>query len=99
VKSHGFHREAEEEYAVAATDYAKINPELGSRFYDEIERLIAEICRRPTLYRFIRRPIRRHISTTFPFGILYEDRPDEVRILAVMPLHRDPNYWLHRDDD
>jgi hypothetical protein len=36
-KSHGFHREAEAEYVQAAKDYAEISPELGGRFYDEIE--------------------------------------------------------------
>jgi hypothetical protein len=37
MKPHGFHRDALEEYAQAAEDYAAINPELGVRFYDEIE--------------------------------------------------------------
>jgi hypothetical protein len=62
MKPHGFHREALEEYARAAEDYAKISPELGGRFYDEIEHLIGEICRAPTLYRRIRGPVRRHFS-------------------------------------
>jgi hypothetical protein len=44
----------------------------------------------------MRGDIRRHFAATFPYGILFEDRPDAVRILAVMPLHRDPDYWLHR---
>lgn len=96
MKSHGFHREALEEYAQAAEHYAKIDPELGGRFYDEIERLIADACRAPMIFRRIRGPIRRHFSTAFPFAILYDDKPDHVRIVAVMPMHRDPDYWLHR---
>jgi hypothetical protein len=96
VKPHGFHREAEAEYVRAAQDYAAVSPELGGRFYDEMERLIADVCRWPGLYRIIRKPVRRHFSTTFPYGILYEDTPEVVRILAVMPLHRDPDYWVHR---
>jgi toxin ParE1/3/4 len=95
-KGHGFHREAEAEYIQAAKDYAEISPELGGRFYDEMERLIAEVCRWPAMYCYIRFPIRRHFSTAFPYGILFEDRPDHVRIVAVMALHRDPEYWLHR---
>jgi toxin ParE1/3/4 len=96
VKPHGFHREALMEYAQAAKEYAAVSPELGGRFYDEIERLIAEVCQWPEAYRCIRPPIRRHFSTTFPYGILYENKPDVIRILAVMPLHRDPDYWVHR---
>lgn len=96
MKQYGFHREAEAEYVQAARDYAAVSPELGGRFFDEMERLIADVCQRPGMYRYIRPPIRRHFSMNFPFGILYEDKPDIVRILAVMPLHRDPNYWVHR---
>jgi len=96
MKPHGFHPEALEEYAEAAAYYAKINPGLGGRFYDEIERLIGEACRAPRLYRRIRGPVRRHFSAVFPFAILYEDKPGHIRIVAVMPMHRDPDYWLHR---
>ncbi len=38
MKRHLFHPEAEQEYSEAARFYARINPELGGRFYDEIER-------------------------------------------------------------
>jgi len=98
MKPHGFHREAREEYIQAAEHYAKISPELGGRFYDEIERLISEVCRAPLLYRRIRGPVRRHFSTVFPFAILYEDRPDHIHIVAVMSMHRDPDYWNRRSD-
>ena len=81
MKPHGFHREAQE---------------LGGRFFNEMEKLISEVCHWPHLYRYIQPPIRRHFSSVFPYGILYEEKPDEIRIIAVMCLHRDPNYWLHR---
>jgi hypothetical protein len=40
VKPHVFHPEADEEYTQAVRYYAAVKPELGGRFYDEIERLI-----------------------------------------------------------
>ncbi len=43
MKRHAFHREAEEEYADAAAAYARLDSELGVRFYDEIERFIRSI--------------------------------------------------------
>ena len=98
MKPHSFHLEAEEEYARAAADYARISPKLGGRFYDEIERLIAEVRARPSMYRFIRKPVRRHFTYVFPYGILYVDRPEEVRIVAVMHLRSKPLYWTHRVD-
>jgi hypothetical protein len=41
VKPYAFHPAAEVEYTQAAEYYGSIAPELGVRFYDEIERLIA----------------------------------------------------------
>jgi len=96
VKPHRLHREAEGEYATAAEHYAGISPALGIRFYEEIERLIADVRARPTLYRRHVGDIRRHFSTVFPYGVLYCDRPDHVWILAVIPMRRAPDYWLHR---
>ena len=32
----------------------------------------------------------------FPFGILYRVDPDEIVILAVMHLARQPDYWRDR---
>jgi toxin ParE1/3/4 len=96
VKPHALHPEADQEYAEAAQHYAAISPELGGRFYDEIERLIAEVCARPRTFRQISPPVRRHFTREFPYGILYVERPADIWILAVMPLHREPNYWVHR---
>ncbi len=90
------HPEAREEYREAARYYAGILPELGGRFYDEIERLIAEACQSPGTFRFIRKPARRHFTRDFPYGIIYVERPDDIWILAVMPLRREPNYWKER---
>ena len=47
MKPHAFHPEASQEYTQAAERYAGIAPELGGRFYDEIERLIGQVRRQP----------------------------------------------------
>lgn len=45
------HREALEEFDAAAAHYAEMNPALGQRFYDVIDRLIAEVCASPGTFR------------------------------------------------
>lgn len=45
MKPHVFHPAADEEYTLAVQRYAAVTPELGSRLYDEIERLIHEVRR------------------------------------------------------
>jgi len=97
VKPHAFHPEADAEYAEAAAYYAKQGgPGLGGRFYDEIERVIADIAAAPGLFRQYDPPARRNLSRDFPFAVVYLDEPDRVWILAVMPLRRHPDYWKHR---
>ena len=93
-----FHPEAKVEFAEAASYYATVTPALGVRFHDEIHRLIADACQTPGTFRFIRKPARRHFTRDFPYGIIYVERPDDIWILAVMHLHREPGYWKHRLD-
>jgi plasmid stabilization system protein ParE len=96
VKRFAFHREADAEFIDALQHYTAINPELGGRYYDEIHRLINDACLSPGTFRFIRDPARRHFTRDFPFGIIYVERPEDIWILAVMHLHREPGYWQHR---
>jgi len=35
-------------------------------------------------------------ASRFPYGVLYSIEPDRVYILAVMHLHRHPDYWKSR---
>ena len=90
------HHEALEEFDAAAAHYAKIDPALGERFYGVIHHLIAEVRQSPGTFRFIRSPARRHFTREFPYGIIYLERPDDIWIVAVMPLRRKPGYWRHR---
>ena len=96
MKPHYFHPDAAEEYAAAADYYFKIQPGLGGRFYDEIERLIESVCRQPDLFRVFDPPARRHFSTIFPYAVIYIDQPDRIWIVAVMNCKQRPGYWKQR---
>jgi toxin ParE1/3/4 len=96
VKPFAFHREADTEFIEALQHYTDISQALGDRYYDEIHRLIADACTMPAAFRMIHPPVRRHFTNDFPYGIIYVERPDNLWILAVMHLHREPAYWQHR---
>ncbi len=96
MKPHVFHPAAEAEYAEAAAYYARVSPELGGRFYDEIERLIQDIRRQPDLFRAFDQSARRHFSTVFPYSVIYLDQSDRVWIVAVAHMKRQPGYWRQR---
>jgi toxin ParE1/3/4 len=90
------HPAADEELAEAVRYYTAIDPELGVRFYREIERLIEDVCAYPQRYRQIDPPLRRRISAEFPYALIYLEKPDDVLIVAVMHLKRRPGYWRKR---
>lgn len=96
MKTHRFHPEADAEYAEAAEYYSAIQPELGGRFYDEMESLIADVCNNPTRWKQFDPPARRRLALEFPYAVIYIDEPDHVWIVAIMPLRREPGYWHKR---
>ena len=96
MKPHVFHPEAGEEYTQAIQYYAALAPELGGRFYDEIERLIAEVRRQPDRFLRFSPPARRALARKFPYSVVYLDQPDHVWIVAVMHAKRRPGYWRER---
>jgi hypothetical protein len=59
------HPEADEEFAGAIRYYSQISPELGVRFYREMERLFREICIDPKRFRKFDPPARRLFSAIF----------------------------------
>ena len=96
MKPHLFHPEADAEYAEAARFYAGIRPELGGRFYDEIEAAIVAVCAHPRQFHEFDPPARRYLAQRFPYAIVYLEEPDRIWIVAVMHLHRQPGYWHER---
>ena len=88
--------EADAEFAEAVRYYAEIDPELGVRFYREMEQLIREVCVSPERFFMFNPPARRHLSVVFPYAVVYVARPDDVWIVAVMHLKRKPGYWRNR---
>lgn len=96
MKPHAFHPEAADEYGEAAQYYTRISPELGGRFYDEIECLIEDIRRDPKRFRVFDPPASRNFSNVFPYAVIYVEQTDRIWILATMHLKRRPGYWKHR---
>jgi hypothetical protein len=90
------HPEADEEFVAAIRHYSEISPELGRRFYREMERLFLEICADPERFRRFDPPARRHFSRDFPYTVVCVETPASVWIVAVMHMKRRPGYWHDR---
>jgi hypothetical protein len=76
--------------------YEKIKPNLGLEFAIEVQKSINQILTHPTAWSELGGEIRRCLVNRFPFGVLYSIFDNEIFIIAVMNLHRHPNYWNDR---
>ena len=91
-----FHPHAEKELNDTENYYNDIREALGERFLEEIEITISRIRKFPKACQPVSRIHRRCRLSGFPYGIVYRLKPNEIRVLAVMHLHREQNYWMYR---
>ena len=88
-----YHPEAADEYEEAIAYYEDCQTGLGKQLSQEIDASIKLILAFPKAWTTLDGEIKRILIRRFPFGLLYISRNDEIYILAVMNLNRNPNYW------
>lgn len=91
-----FHPEAETELFGAMDWYEEQEPDLGPAFAEEATAAFLRISDFPEAWPVLTQDLRRCLLHRFPFGVIYSIEQDEILILAVMHLHRDPGYWESR---
>lgn len=93
-----FHPQAEAELHEAFAFYESRRAGLGNRFANAFRRALLEAFDQPLAWPILEHPFRINRLRKFPFGIVYEPREDELVIVAVMHLHRNPGHWKGRVD-
>jgi plasmid stabilization system protein ParE len=89
--------EAERELIDGALYYAReANAELGLAFIAEFERSLGVLCTYPRLGPIWRSTTRRFPLRRFPYTIIYQVTPEEVRVIALAHQSRRPGYWRGR---
>ncbi|MBN1472966.1 MAG: type II toxin-antitoxin system RelE/ParE family toxin, partial [Syntrophaceae bacterium] len=96
IMSFSFHPEAEAEFLKAIDYYEEREANLGLDFAIEVHHAIRRAIQHPKAWSILEGEIRRCQTRRFPYGILYSEEANEIFVLAVMHLHRDPDYWKHR---
>jgi plasmid stabilization system protein ParE len=91
-----FHPEADAEMISAAKFYETQQKDLGKRFLASVQDAVNRVQVNPLLYKEIEDGVRRCLTTTFPFGVVFRIMPSQCVIVAVMHLHRHPGYWEKR---
>jgi hypothetical protein len=80
-----------------ATDYySSISHTLGEAFACEMDRVIKRILSLPRAWTIITASIRRCRARGFPYAVIYRIKDEQIEILAVMHISREPNYWISR---
>ena len=90
------HAEADQEVLDAVDWYERETRGVGAEFLDELDAAIARVAAAPEAFGILSEDVRCHRLHRFPYGVLYQIQPDRIFVVAVMHLHRDPDYWKDR---
>ncbi|NET61674.1 MAG: type II toxin-antitoxin system RelE/ParE family toxin [Symploca sp. SIO2E6] len=69
---------------------------LGKNFRDEVLATIDRIQSFPLGWQLLTENIRRCQTRKFPYGVIYTLDDNEILIIAIAHLHREPDYWGNR---
>lgn len=71
-------------------------PRLGETFLAEVLSALDRIGEYPDAWQMYTNRIRRCQTRHFPYGVIYQIREEEILVVAIANLHRNPDYWLDR---
>jgi hypothetical protein len=91
-----FHPEARAEFIEAIAYYETARQGLGTEFSREVYSTINRIAERSLAWALISETTRRCLTRRFPYGVIYEIIDDDLLIIAVTQLNREPGYWKRR---
>ena len=91
-----FHPDAHVEFDKAVEYYEERQFGLGLEFAEEVYAGIARIIKYPDASTPMSKNTRRCLISRFPYGIIYQVKTGDVRIIAIANLQRRPGYWNKR---
>lgn len=91
-----FHPDIHQEIKESFRWYESKSAGLGEAFIAELESAFRIIMEMPNTWPMISRNFRRYLLNRFPFGVIYHIKKNEIYVIAVMHLSRNPNYWEQR---
>jgi plasmid stabilization system protein ParE len=96
--THGFEREALEEYREAAAWYESQRTGLGEEFVSAVESAIREIMQDPARFQAVDAGLRVFRMRRFPYHLIFRwpEGRQHLTIFVVMHRRRKPDYWKGR---
>jgi hypothetical protein len=71
-------------------------PGLGDAFLTEVLDALDRIGEFPEAWHPCSKRTRRCQTRRFPYGVVYQIREQEILVVAIANLHRNPDYWEDR---
>jgi hypothetical protein len=88
--------EAEIELFEASLWYETEREGLGYEFDSEVNQTLERIASGPKHFPILARDIRRALVDRFPYGVFFVEFDDEIAVIGIIHLHRDPQTWKSR---
>jgi hypothetical protein len=95
--NYSFHPDAEKELNEAISYYNECQNSLGLEFAKEVYLTIRNILSFTHAWASLSANTRRCLTNRFPYGVIYQITDEEVFIVSVMHLNREPGYWKNRE--
>ena len=90
-------RQSDLDIQAAALWYEDQRGGLGKRFLNELDEVFRRIENNPRQFPKLEGEVRRALLRHFPYGVYFAEGVDEVVVLAVLHLHREPDMWKSRN--
>lgn len=69
---------------------------LSARFLDELNLVFNRIGNNPRQFPIVEGEVRRALLRNFPYGVYFLSESQDITVLAVLHLHRQPDMWKSR---
>jgi plasmid stabilization system protein ParE len=101
TKSITFDDEAVEELESAAQWYEARRQDLGIDFVRDIREALLRIASRPHTWPLAPNVpehlnVRRFVLRRFPYAVVFAELTNEIRVLAIAHMSREPGFWRER---
>lgn len=90
------HEDADRELGEAVDYYDLESDGLGDVFITEVQAAFDRVREHPESAAEVASGVRKLVLSKFPFSIIYEVRPDVLRVLAIAHQRKRPHYWRRR---
>lgn len=67
------------------------------RFLEELDEVFQRIADNPKQFPQLEAEVRRALLHHFPYGVYFHEGSEDIVVLAVLHLHREPEMWKSRN--